>query len=222
MAKQRDPATFNKATQAALQAYINELFVKETETQMQVRQSAADYDLPQIELRPYEGQFLMWLATLVGAQRIVEIGTLAGYSATWLARALPIDGKLICLEKSQKAADIARQNFELVGIDHLIDLIVGDAHQMLKTLEGPFDMVFIDAEKSGYAAYLDWAMDNVRERGIIAAHNAFQGGDILDEGTANPEVQAMQAFNRRLTEEFSLLPSIYPAGDGILVAMKLP
>ncbi len=222
MTKQREPATFNKATQAALQQYITDLVVKESDEQAHIRQTLPDHGLPQAELRPYEGQFLMWVATVIGAQRMLEIGTLGGYSATWLARALPIDGQLICLEKSAEAAEVAQQNFEAAGVDHLIKMMVGDAHETLKKLNGPFDLIFLDARKADNDGYLDWAIDNVRERGVIAVHNAFQKGEILDEDTNEAEVQAMQVFNRRLAGEFSLLTSIYPAGDGMLVALKLP
>jgi caffeoyl-CoA O-methyltransferase len=214
----REPVVFPAQVQAGIQAYLNTLLVDETPTQQYIREMTEAEGLPPIDLRPYEGQFLAWLAQVVGAKRIVEIGTLAGYSAAWLARALPEDGKLYCMELEQRNADIARSNLEKAGLLERVEIIVGNAHENLKTLPGPFDMVFIDAEKEGNPEYLAWAVANTRPGGIIAVHNALQRGSIVDE---NPPANArvMLDFNKQMAENPRLLTTLYPAGDGLIIGV---
>ena len=201
--------------------YMNRLFVRESEGQRNVRANTIDAGLPQIELRPHEGYMMMWMARAIGAKRIVEIGTLAGYSGIWFARALPPDGKLITLDVSEKHAAVARKNFAEAGVDHLVEIVIGDAHQNLRTLNGPFDMVFIDADKPGYMDYLEWALDNVRVGGIIAGHNALQRGNVTEETPPDGNSGYMQAFNRRMAEEPRLLTTIFPQGDGTIMGIVL-
>lgn len=223
MSRHREPVVFSEDTQVAMQTYLEKLIAHESPVQRQITRDTQAHGLPQIDVRPIEGHFLMWLAKLINAQRIVEIGVLAGYSAVWLAQALPQNGKLIGIELEEKHAQVARRNFEQAGVSHKIEIRVGDAHQVLKTLDGLFDLVFIDAEKEGYNAYLDWALDHVRVGGIIAAHNAFQRGKVFNSHANAPEEETrlMQAFNQRMAAEPRLLTMIFPAGDGTLAGIKL-
>ncbi len=112
----------------------------------------------------------------------MEIGTLGGYSGTWIARGLPDDGRLITIETNPEHASVAEHKFRLAGLAERVDIRVGDAHQLLPELsiEGPFDLIFIDAEKKGYPAYLDWALENLQPGGIVAGHNAFGHGAVVD------------------------------------------
>jgi predicted O-methyltransferase YrrM len=202
--------------------YITDLFVAEDEALNWVRQDSQAKGLPTINVKPEEGRFLQFLVHACGARHAVEIGTLGGYSGTWIARGLPRDGKLITLEKDAHHAQVAHDHFVTTGVVERVEIRVGDAHQLLKQLvpEGPFDFVFIDAEKSGYPDYFEWAIANLRESGVIAAHNAFRGGRILDTTSREEASRVMQAFNRQIAQNPSLISTIYPAGDGTLIAVK--
>ncbi len=201
--------------------YITQHFAQPDAVLQQIITAIPARGLPAITIKPEEGRFLQFLVRANGARRVVEIGTLGGYSGTWLARGLPADGRLITLEMEPHHADVARDHFALAGVSDKVDLRIGNAHALLPGLssEGPFDFCFIDAEKTGYDAYLDWALANVRPGGIIAAHNAFRGGAVLDENDHAPDVAHMRAFNQRFAAEPRLLATIFPAGDGTLVGV---
>ncbi len=202
--------------------YITDLFVGEDEALKWIRQDSQAKGLPTISVKPEEGRFLQFLVHACGARRAVEVGTLGGYSGTWIARGLPGDGKLITLEKDTYHAQVAHDHFAKTGVAERVEIRVGDAHQLLRQLipEGPYDFIFIDAEKVGYLDYLEWAVANLHDGGVIAAHNAFRGGSILDANTSDETNQAMQAFNRLVAQNPSLISTIFPAGDGTLVAVK--
>jgi predicted O-methyltransferase YrrM len=126
------------------------------------------------------------------------------------------------LEKDAYHAQVAREHFAAAGVSERVEIHVGDAHQLLRQLipEGPFDFIFIDAEKVGYPDYFDWAVANLHKGGVIAAHNAFRGGSILDANSGDETNQAMRAFNRLVAQNRSLISTIFPAGDRTLIAVK--
>ena len=202
--------------------YITDLFVGEDEVLSWVRQDSQTKGLPTINIKPEEGRFLQFLVHACGARHAVEIGTLGGYSGTWIARGLPKDGKLITLEKEAYHAQVAREHFAATGVIQQVEIRLGDAHQLLKQLirEGPFDFVFIDAEKVGYPDYFEWAIANLRDGGVIAAHNAFRGGGILDTSNHDEMNQVMQTFNHQVAQNPRVISTIFPAGDGTLIAVK--
>ncbi len=202
-------------------AYITALFAAHDPALAAIYAAIPKRGLPAITIRPEEGRFLQFLARACAARRAVEIGTLGGYSGAWIARGLAPDGRLITLEKEPRHAEVAREHFALAGVADRVDVRVGDAHTLLPALaaEGPFDFCFIDAEKDGYPAYLDWALANLRPGGVVAAHNAFRHGAVVagDRGEAATEV--MRAFNRRCAAEPRLVSTIFPAGDGMVVGV---
>ncbi len=151
---------------------------------------------------------------------MVEIGTLAGYSGVWLARALPNDGKLYTLEKSSKHAALARQSFQRAGVGERVELLEGSAQDSLAKLSkrGPFDLVFIDADKGSYPAYLEWAAGNLRAGGLVAAHNAFRSGQVLDPQGDDDRI--MDEFNRALAGHPHFDGMILAIGDGMAVGVK--
>lgn len=176
--------------------------------------------LPPIQISPLDGTLLRWLVRLIGASKAVEIGTLAGYSAAWIASGLALGGKLFTVEVSVRHADVARQNLEAAGLAECVEVMLGEGAAMLPRLsqQGPFDFVFIDADKPGYLTYLEWAANNLRSGGLLAAHNAFRGG-----GTLNPKTEsdhALDAFNRTLAADVRLDPFILPLGDGMAMARR--
>jgi predicted O-methyltransferase YrrM len=144
-----------------------------------------------------------------------------GYSGTWIARGLPDDDRLITIDVNPEHASVAEENFRLAGLAERVDIRVGDAHQLLPELstEGPFDFIFID-EKKGYSAYLDWALENLQPGGIIAGHNVFGHGDVVDAAGTRERTEALRAFNRRLAEDPCMVSLIFPAGDGMAVAVR--
>ncbi len=203
--------------------YIHDLFVPNEPVLPQVLAAIPARGLPAITIKPEEGRFLQFLVRAGGARRAVEIGTLGGYSGIWIARGLPADGKLTTLELDPKHAAVAREHFALAGVTSQVEVREGDARQTLPQLsaEGPFDFCFIDADKGGYGHYLDWALNNVEPGGIIAAHNAFRQGGVLNPDDQSSDMVDMRAFNARFAAEPKLLATIYPAGDGMLIGVVL-
>lgn len=175
--------------------------------------------LPAIQVGPSEGKLLHLLARMIGAKRIVEIGTLGGYSAIWLARALPPDGRLYTLEREPRHAEVARRNLDAAGVGDRVTILVGDARENLRELaaEGPFCMVFVDADKGSYPEYGRFAAAHVREGGLLVGDNAFLFGDLLhpQEETA----AAMRAFHQEMRKSFDSV--CVPTPDGLVVGIKI-
>lgn len=205
----------------AIAHYIDDLYVAQEQVFQKIFEAIPQRGLPAITIKPEEGRFLRFLVHASQAQTVVEIGTLGGYSGLWLAQGLSPTGKLITLEKEPAHAAVAAEHFALGGVAERVDLRVGDAHALLPRLaqEGPFDFCFIDAEKTGYDAYLAWALANIRRGGIVAAHNAFKHGQIADPANQEPDIAQMRTFNARFVSMPQLLTTIFPAGDGLLVGL---
>lgn len=202
--------------------YITNLFVPQDKVLAHILEDIPQKGLPTIAIQPEEGLYLQFLVRSCSAKRALEIGTLGGYSGTWIARGLVEGGKLITLEKEPKHAAVAQENFAKAGVADKVEIKVGDAHETLKTLGStPFDFIFIDAEKTGYSAYFAWAVENVRLGGIIAIHNALRRGTVVDQTNTEVDAVATRAFNRQVASEPRVLSTIYPGGDGTLVAVKV-
>lgn len=152
-------------------------------------------DLPEIAVSAPQGKLLYLLALSCGAKRILEVGTLAGYSAIWMARALPEGGQLITLEYDPHHAEVARANIERAGLASRVDVRVGAALTTLPKIEGPFDFVFIDADKENYPAYYQAALERARPGAMIVADNVVREGAILDRDSRDPRVIAMREFH---------------------------
>jgi caffeoyl-CoA O-methyltransferase len=204
----------------AIDQYISQLFAPEDDALRHIQAEANRNNMPEISIQPFEGRLLQFLAQMANAKKIVEIGTLAGYSAAWLARALPSDGKLITLDVSEKHANVAKANLANAKLSDKVEVRQGDAHDLLKKLsaDAPFDLVFIDADKDSYPFYLEWAIENVRQGGLIAAHNALRGGKIV--APDNDMDRAMAEFNKRIAEDSRLSSFILAIGDGMAVSIK--
>jgi predicted O-methyltransferase YrrM len=158
--------------------------------------------LPTINVSPTQGKFLNLLARIQGAKNILEIGTLGGYSTIWLARALPPDGRLITLEYEQKHADVARANIARAGLAGLVEVRVGAAIETLPRLaderRGPFDLIFLDADKESYPQYLEWSLRLSRTGTVIIADNVIRDGAVVDPTSTDPRVQGVRRFNEML------------------------
>jgi predicted O-methyltransferase YrrM len=152
--------------------------------------------LPAINVAPNQGKLLMLLARAIGARRILEIGTLGGYSTIWLARGLLPDGRLITLEANPDYAEIARANIARAGLSETVDVRVGRAQDTLPglTAEAPFDLIFIDADKPGTPGYFQWAVKLARRGSLIIVDNVVREGEVLDAASGDASVQAMRRF----------------------------
>ncbi len=209
---------------AAREAYIQQLFAPEDDVLREIREEAAERGLPDIHIRPEEGRMIQVLLKAVGARRVLEIGALAGYSGVWIARALPEGGRLFSLEKDAERARLVREMFRRAGLSEKTEVRVGQAPGGLEALsvEGPFCAVFIDADKTGYPDYLDWALDNVRVGGLVLAHNAFYHDRVFDADQQDDQfVRGVRLFNERLAEEPRVFGTIIPIGDGIAAAVRV-
>lgn len=204
----------------ACERYIADLFAREDEILAGLRADIAESGLPAIYISATEGRLLQVLLRAVQARRVVEIGTLAGYSAIWIGRALPANGRLVTIERESARADVARRYIERAGLRDRVEVRVGSASETLSDLsrEGPFDAVFIDADKEGYPEYLEWCAENVRSGGLVIADNAFLNGRVLQADSPDPEVQAMRQFNRRIATDPRFLSIVVPLRDGVAVA----
>jgi predicted O-methyltransferase YrrM len=185
--------------------YINDLFVGSDSALDAALQASDDGGLPSIQVAANQGKMLMILARAQGARRILEIGTLGGYSTIWLARALPPDGRLITLELEQKHATVARSNIARAGLGEKVEVRVGPALESLKKLVAekaePFDFVFIDADKTGYPDYLTWSLKLSRRGTMIIADNVVRDGAIADANSDDRSVQAVRRMNEMLAKE---------------------
>jgi predicted O-methyltransferase YrrM len=162
-------------------------------------------ELPPIAVTPGQGKLLYLLARMQKARRILEIGTLGGYSTIWLARALPEDGSVVTLEMERKHCEVARANFAMAEITSQVDLREGRALDLLQEIaaEGmdPFDMVFIDADKENTDAYFVWAMRLARTGAVIVVDNVVREGEVADAESSDPRVQGVRRFNEAVAAE---------------------
>jgi predicted O-methyltransferase YrrM len=206
--------------------YLGSLFYADDDALTAAQRDSVAAGLPQISISPAEGRLLHLLAGAIGARRILEVGTLAGYSTIWLARALPEDGRLVSLELEQRHADVARRNLERAGVADRVKILVGPALDSLAQLaqreREPFDMAFIDADKESYPEYLEWSLRLCRSGGLIVADNVIRHGAITDPASPDPRVAATRRFLEAVSAdarlEAAVIPSPEPGGfDGMAV-----
>lgn len=197
----RDPAR----EWIAVEDYLDALFLPPDPILDAVREASAAAGLPDIAVTPSQGKFLHMLARIRGARHILEIGALGGYSTIWLARALPPEGRLITLEADPKHCEIARANVARAGLNHLVDLRLGLALDLLPELaaEGleSFDFVFLDADKENNAPYFEWALRLTRPGSIIVIDNVIRDGEVADPHSTDPRVQGIRRLNELVASE---------------------
>jgi predicted O-methyltransferase YrrM len=189
----------------AVDRYITDLFVSPDLALDAALEASDAAGLPPINVSPSQGKLLHLLARAMGAQNILEIGTLGGYSAIWLARALPAGGRLVTLEVDAKHAEVARANFARAGLADLVELRLGRALDTLPQLaadaRGPFDLIFIDADKQNNPAYFAWALKLSRRGSLIVVDNVVRSGTVLDTDSGDPGVQGVRTLNAMLAAE---------------------
>jgi len=190
----------------AVDRYITDLFVPPDAALTAALQASQSAGLPTINVSPPQGKFLQLLARALAARAILEIGTLGGYSTIWLARALPAGGRLITLEADPKHAEIARANIARAGLAGVVELRLGRALDTLPQLaaegRGPFDLIFIDADKPSYADYFTWALKLSRRGSVIIGDNVIRKGAVLNPGASDdPRVPGVLRFNELVAAE---------------------
>ncbi len=190
---------------SAVDRFIAEMIVTTDPALDAALADGAAADLPAISVSPNQGKLLHLLARVKGARHILEIGTLGGYSTIWLARALPEGGRLVTLEAEPKHAEVARANIARAGLANFVDLRLGLALETLPQLAseglGPFDLVFIDADKPSTAEYFAWALRLTRQGSLIIVDNVVRKGAVVDEHSDDPSVQGVRRFYEMLAAE---------------------
>jgi len=212
---------------AAIDTYIETLFVARDAALADNLRRAETAGLPAIQVSPTQGKLLSLLVRMTGARRVLEIGTLGGYSTTWLARGLSSGGAVVSLEVSPAHAAVARESLAAAGTGIEADVRVGAAAELLREMAGageaPFDVVFIDADKPGYEAYLALVMPLVRVGTLILADNVIRDGQVMDEPPPDDNARGARAFNRALAAhprlESIIVPILRHTVDGMSISL---
>lgn len=208
--------------------YIRELVGKEDNALRLADKSIQESNIPPISVSANQGKFLQVLAKSCQAKKILEIGTLVGYSTIWMARALPKNGKLISLEYEPLHARVAKNNIERAGLSSIVDIRIGKAIDLLPVLvdnnEGPFDMIFIDADKTPYKEYFQWSLKLSRPGTVIVADNVIRDGKVTDPKATDEMVIGARRFNAFLAESTEVTATIIQTvgskmHDGMAIAV---
>jgi len=204
-----------------LQRYVEDLFAVEDAVLARVRARHAEAGLPNIHISADEGKLLHVLLRAVGARTVLEIGSLAGYSGIWLARALPPDGRLTTIEKDVRHAALARGAYADAGLTGRVRLLEGDARRVLGTLTPGFDAVFVDADKEPLAEYFEWSVRLLRSGGLLLCDNAFFHGAVVDDGDRSAATEGVRAFNRLAATDPRVVSAVAPIRDGVVIGVKV-
>ncbi len=191
----------NQKTWTAVDDYLNQLIIQPDAALAAAREASRAARLPEIAVSAPQGKLLNLLARGMGARRILEIGTLGGYSAIWLARALPPGGRLITLEYSPRHAEVARANLAQAGLADVAEVRVGPGLDLLPALTGPFDFFFIDADKEGYPDYFRGCLALARPGSMIVFDNVVRDGEVIDPRTRDPAVRAVRQLYENIAAE---------------------
>ncbi|HEU5106451.1 MAG TPA: O-methyltransferase [Solirubrobacterales bacterium] len=216
----------DQETFAAVDAFIGETILEEDSALGDAVAAAEEAGLPSIQVSPPQGKLLQLLVRLVGAKRVLEFGTLGGYSAILMARALPEEGRLITLEAQPEYAEVARRSIDSAGVGEKVEIRVGPALEALPGLEeeGPFDLVFIDADKVNTPNYFAWALERTRAGGLIIADNVVRDGSLASGDDPDEATQAQRRLHEMLSGNSGVsATTIQTVGvkgyDGFLIAL---
>ncbi|HTT99946.1 MAG TPA: O-methyltransferase [Rhizomicrobium sp.] len=211
---------------ADVDTYLEDALLGDDPVLDAARKASRTAGLPDIAVSPAQGKFLHLMARMIGAKRILEVGTLGGYSAIWLARALPADGQLITLEYDPKHADVARSNIRNAGFADRVEVITGAAIDTLPTLGGLFDFSFIDADKKSNPDYFHWALKLSRQGSVIVVDNVIREGRVIQTGTNDANIEGIRRLNTMIAAEprvsATALQTVGNKGyDGFAVALVI-
>jgi caffeoyl-CoA O-methyltransferase len=208
-----------------LQAYLVRIGVREPDVLRRLRDETAPLPEHGMQIAPEEGMLLALLVELTGARRCLEIGTFTGYSSTVVARALPPDGRLLCLDVSEEWTSIARRTWAAAGVADRIELRLGPAVDSLDRLladgaAGTFDFAFVDAAKDEYPDYYERVLELLRPGGLVAIDNVFMSGRVADRSVDSVGVRAVRELNERIHADERVSIAVVPIADGVTLARK--
>jgi caffeoyl-CoA O-methyltransferase len=214
---------FVKATDALME-YLSRVGAREVAAQVHCREETQKLPMGMMQIAPEQGAFLALLARLTNAKHYVEIGTFTGYSALSVALALPADGKVVALDVSKEFTDRARGYWKDAGVDGKIDLRLGpglDAlDKMIQSGEGPFDLAFIDADKTNYDGYYERILKLLRSGGLVALDNMLWSGSVADPKVSDADTSALRALNAKIHADPRVDMALATVGDGVMLACK--
>ncbi|MBX3020802.1 MAG: O-methyltransferase [Bdellovibrionales bacterium] len=207
--------------------YLNEVFGLSDADLLAVKAELERAQLNFMSISTHEARMLQFLIRLSGARKVVEVGTLFGFSALAMAKALPSDGRVFTLDNNRTNWEVAQKGFQAASEGRKITSLCGEGQALLAEIEkeGPFDMCFIDANKGGYCGYLDWAEKNVRQGGLIVGDNTFLWGGVYgqprDRDIGPNQIRVMKEFNQRLADPSRYNSTMIPTSEGLTVGQKL-
>jgi predicted O-methyltransferase YrrM len=209
----------------ALYHYLQQVSLRETPLLQQLRNETQALPMARWQIAPEQGQFLALLVRLMGATRLIEVGTFTGYSALCMAQAMPDQGRLICCDLPGDYNETARRYWQQAGVTDKIDLRLAPALETLEQMEqqgqgGSFDLIFIDADKANYPAYLESALRLLRVGGLALFDNTLWSGRVLEAEPESPDTRAIQALNLALKDDPRVDLSLLPLGDGLTLCRK--
>ncbi len=206
----------------SLYQYLLDVSLRETPLLKRLRDQTQTMPMARWQVAPEQGQFLALLVKLIGAKRVLEVGTFTGYSALCMAAALPDDGSLICCDIPGDYNAIARHYWQEAGLAKRIDLRLAPALETLSALNEPgqFDLIFIDADKANYPNYLEHALRLLRVGGLAVFDNTLWSGRVLENNPESADTRAIQALNRALKDDLRVDLSLLPLGDGLTLCRK--
>lgn len=208
-----------------LYRYLLDHSVRESALMRELREVTAQQEMSRMQIAPEQGQFMALLVELLGARRIIEIGTFTGYSALCIAQTLPEDGELICCDVSEEWTGIARRFWREAGVDERIRLHIAPALDTLDTLidqggASRFDLIFVDADKTNYVNYFERGLTLLRDGGLLMFDNTLWAGRVADPDDQDDDTRAIRELNDRLLEDNRVSISLVPIGDGLTLARK--
>lgn len=204
--------------------YATQLFPAEDDLLRVLKEEAIAAEIPEIQISPEQAAFMQVFLRAIGARRVLEVGTLGGYSAIVMARAIPDDGTVVTIERDPFRAEFAQKQIEKAGLSEKIEVMIGSGADLLErdlAGSGPYDFAFLDADKPGYLRYLELIYPMMRPGGVIAGDNAMAWGNIADDTSEDPDVRGMQEFNRAMASHPGLQSSLVPVGDGMCIGVVL-
>lgn len=207
-----------------LYSYAIDNWLREDAVLAELREETARLPMSRMQIAPDQGQFMGLLVSLLGASKILEIGTFTGYSALTMARALPEAGKLVCCDVSEEWTEIARKYWQKADLTHKIHLHIAPAKETLSRLveseAGTFDLAFIDADKENYDEYYEHCLCLIKQGGVILLDNVFWGGSVIDETIQDADTIAIRQMNKKIHTDDRVDISILPIGDGLTIVRK--
>jgi O-methyltransferase len=204
------------------QRYLLEHSLREAPELAALRAETASHPRVNMQIAPEQGAFMTWLARLLGATRVVEVGTFTGYSTLCLARGVPEHGRVLALDMSAEWTAIGRRHWEQAGVAHKIELRIGPAADSLRALprEAGFDLAFIDADKTGYRGYVEEILPRLRAGGVILVDNVLWGGSVVNPKSQDEDTLAIRAFNDAMARDPRVDPVMLPISDGLTLLRK--